>query len=509
MWSAAMRNLSVALLLLVLFGCAGNRLVPRAGTPPVDPNLHAIYIDQHGELKEKEGAPPPPPDRENIAVAASLAQNEDLYNARIIANFKKEQASRRGLALTIFVHGGLNRSDSSWKRAAAFSADMLREGQYGLFVGWNSGGFTNYFDHLFRIRTGEYKPAQAVLTSPIVAIGDAARSIVNIPTAWYRTVADPLSVTGWYTRTVEVEYARRIGVLGHLKINVSNKPPYTGVGSDYWTILNPVKLLTAPIVDGFGTGSWDSLLRRTDLVLSKPIAYEGRQPKRSWDEDEARALLAASQAGVPAVFTPETKELSDTAVTRFLKDWINDDSLRGVRINLIGHSMGAIVVNNILARHPALSIDNVVFMGGAVRIKDVENGVVPWMRRPGNDLSRFYNLSLDPYREIGENEFYDFVPRGSLLHWIDNIFGQVNSFKDRTAGGWWNIVRTAEDVFPEPVRTRVWLTRFPIGGPEMGPQEHGGFDAYCFWRPSYWQAHTPLLRYPDCAAGTMPPATPQ
>jgi hypothetical protein len=131
------------------------------------------------------------------------------------------------------------------------------------------------------------------------------------------------------------------------------------------------------------------------------------------------------------------------------------------------------------------------------------------MRRPGNDLSRFYNLSLDPYREIGENEFYDFVPRGSLLHWIDNIFGQVNSFKDRSAGGWWNIVRTAEDVFPEPVRTRVWLTRFPIGGPEMGPQEHGGFDAYCFWRPSYWQAHTPLLRYPACAAGTMPPATPQ
>jgi len=486
---------------LILAGCAAGPQ-PRPGTPPVDPNLHAIYIDQHGELQEKPGAAPSPPAASAVQ-DPTLARKDDAYSARIIANFKREREARPNLALTIFVHGGLNRADSAWARAAAFSADMLREGQYALFVGWNSGGYTNYFDHLFRIRAGEYKPRQALLTSPIVVIGDAARSIVNIPTAWYRTVADPLSVTTWYTRSVELEYDQRIRVLDHLQINVSNKPPYRGVGASYWTILNPVKLLSAPVVDGFGSGAWDSMLRRTDLVLSKPIAYEGRQPKRSWEELEP-AARAAAMPGVGAAFVPETKELADTAVTRFLKDWINDESLRGVPITLIGHSMGAIVVNNILARHPALSIDKVVFMGAAARIKDVENGVVPWMRRPGNDRSEFYNLSLDPYREIGENEFFDFVPRGSLLHWIDNIFGEVNSFKDRTVGGWWNVVRTAEDVFPEPVRKRVYLTRFPIGAAGMGPQEHGDFDSYCFWRASYWKAQTPLMTYPECAAAYAP-----
>ena len=248
------------------------------------------------------------------------------------------------------------------------------------------------------------------------------------------------------------------------------------------------------------------MLRRTDLVLSKPVAYEGRLPQQD---------LPPAPPTPPGVAPPvqkEAKELVDTAATRFLKEWINDGSLGDVPIDLIGHSMGAIVANNILARHPALNFDNVVFMDAAARIKDIENGVVPWMRRPDRAGARFYNLSLDPYREISENEFYDFVPRGSLLHWIDNIFGEVNTFKDRTAGGWWNIVRTAEDVFPESVRRRVYLTRFPIGASDKGPQEHGDFDSYCFWRPDYWTAGTPLLAHPACArtpgAGPAPRSVP-
>jgi len=483
-------------LAMLLGGCAG---VPTAPSDcegrPFDPQLHAIYINQFGELKLPNVADPAPSQAQDDI----LTQKEDAYAARIIDHFKELRAGRPQLRLTIFVHGGLNTFDTAWKRAAQFSCDMLRDGQYAVFIGWNSGAFTNYFDHLFRIRAGEYNPRRAVPTSPIVVIGDLARSIVNIPEAWYRTVADPATVSTWYTNHVEVEVARRIGNLERAGFRVSNQGPYRGVAGSYWTILNPVKLLTAPAVDGVGSGSWDSMLRRTDLVLSKPIAYEGRLPQQ-----DAPAAAPTPPGVVPAV-QKEAKEMVDTAVTRFLKEWLNDGTLADVPISLIGHSMGAIVANNILARHPALNFDNVVFMGAAARIKDIENGVVPWMRRPDRAGARFYNLSLDPYREISENEFYDFVPRGSLLHWIDNIFGEVNSFKDRTAGGWWNIVRTAADVFPESVRQRVYLTRFPIGASDKGPQEHGDFDSYCFWRPAYWTAGTPLLAHPACAATLRTP----
>lgn len=50
--------------------------------------------------------------------------------------------------------------------------------------------------------------------------------------------------------------------------------------------------------------------------------------------------------------------------------------------------------------------------------------------------SRFFNLSLDPYNEIAERTYYDFISRGSLLMWIDDTFGTVNSFRDRTFGKW-------------------------------------------------------------------------
>lgn len=465
----------ISIILLSLAGC-GTKEPLRAASNTLAPvaEHHTIYINRFGDLtsnlsknKNEECS--------DIKDEQPQRECEKKYNDNIFENFKALNDTRvksgvPPFELTIFVHGGLNTFFSATTRSGKFSADMLRDGQYPVFFGWDSGGPTNYLDHLSRIRKGENRIVGGILSSPFILLEDVARSITRFPTATYKSFADPLTVSTNIYHYSERDYDYRKRRL-EKRFSLHSTPPYNGVGKSYATIMNPAKLLSAPFVDGLGTGAWGSMLRRADLVLSRPSAFEGKIPMVDRDH-------------------------GDTAVTSFIKKWINQEDVKDIKVNLIGHSMGAIVANNIVARHPNLNLKNVVYMAGAARIKDVESVIVPWMRHTHEKRFDFYNLSLDPYREIGENAFFDFTPRGSLLDWIDNIFGEVNSFKDRTVGSWWNIVRSAEDIFPES--KNIHLTRFPIGGDEMGPQQHGEFDEYCFWRHEFWVAKTPMKRHPEC-----------
>ncbi|MHC8326249.1 alpha/beta hydrolase family protein [Pseudomonas sp. LB1P83] len=465
--------------LLMIAGCASQQTA--RAPDPQSAKFHTIYIDGYGNLLDPRTGEP-------IATSSdpkAIHDEEALYANAILTDFKKHKSENPKLKLVLFIHGGLNEFEAATRRATQYTALMMKDDLYPVFIGWDSGFMTNYWDHLVKIRKGLNRPILGPISAPFVLLEDVGRSIVRIPSSMFKEVTDPLVVTKSVHTEAEVDYQARAKLLKAEGFAVINRPPYVGVGSDYYTVWNPIKVLAAPFVDGFGTGSWDGMLRRTDLVLSKSSAFEG------------------DMAGEADSIKLDAPRYADTAVTTFLKRYEADPSLKGSEIDLIGHSMGAIVAVNVLARHGDLNIRNLVFMGAAAKIKDLENVVSPWLQV--HKSAQFWNLSLDPYREIGENTFYDFAPRGSLLNWIDFTFGEVNSYKDRTAGSWWNITRLAEDVFPlqngtVSLRARVHLTRFPIGEKCQWPQKHGEFDDYFFWKEAFWQAQPKRFVGEECSA---------
>jgi len=404
-----------------------------------------------------------------------LAETQYVYE--IAENIKKEITNRKdkeGIkpikGITIHIHGGLNTIKHADNKAKSLYSKVLLDGQYPIFINWDSGLLSSYPDHLVLIRKGLHQPLLGLITFPFVLIEDTLRSIVHMPSALYTEVASLAATSTRIQSESEKDYEQRENELEKLGFEVISEGPFRGVASNYKSIINPAKILGTPLVDGFGTGSWRAMLRRADMILEKSIAYEGEGPRPI----------------TKATFVTRTDH-TQTAAKKLLEMLSSHDELKDLEITLIGHSMGTIAATEILAKFQNLKIKNLVFMGAAVRLKDVQNIVSPWLE--SHPSAQFWSLSLDPYREMGENNFLDTGPRGSLLHMIDFTFAEVNSFKDRTAGSWWNITRTADILFPasNSLRSRVHLTRFPIGPDCKWPQKHGDFNEFTFWKDEFWK----------------------
>ena len=200
------------------------------------------------------------------------------------------------------------------------------------------------------------------------------------------------------------------------------------------------------------------------------------------------------------------------------------NSLKCAEITLIGHSMGTIVLNELLPQFPKLAnkIDNIVYMASAARIRDSERTLIPLLERSiarekkqnenGNGKKkktkdgglRFYNLMLHPLADAREPVAFTAAPSGSLLEWIDEMYEHPETVLDRTFGKWRN-VRVAKHIFPKDVQDRMTFKVFattrnpstpakrrPIKW-ETGPNpiKHGGFNDHDmrYWCPSFWGAN--------------------
>lgn len=461
---------------VLLMGCLGVSLLTPAHSLPSKLRDHSIFIDPNGNAVDPDS---------NFSTMDSAKYQNYLngifkgYRNFVNEKFGGEESKAR---MMFFIHGGMNGFEDNITRFGQIADSIETEdGIYPIFIDWNSGFLSSYGDRTFRIRNGYRYPLWAgILTSPLYMVDDVFRVAGGLPESWYEQFTGAYrSVPGskYAIKTVAKKSYRvlrekfkadpknQINLsLGHDCRSHSNTFLH---GLTY--IVAPVKLITAPFVDAIGRDAWQVMLRRSKTLF------------HSTDETDATAILKKGN------LRSRLNKPADGALSIFIRTFEqNVDS--SVSITLIGHSMGTIISNQILAEFDELKINTIVYMAAACTVRDFEYSVLPYMER--YPPTQFYNLTLHPTAEVRETNAYDLAPRGSLLEWIDYYYNSPQTPLDRTLGKWDNIIQQTH-LIPDSLRGHIHLKGFSVEtDPNFqgaNPQKHGDFTHFGFWRPSFWE----------------------
>jgi len=415
--------------------------------------------------------------------------------------------------LLIHVHGGMNAPADSLgtaeKMVRLIENETGGDWYYPIFFTWPSGSTASYGEHLFTLRQGQHTPVWGAITSPVYLAVDLAGGIVRTPRSWsFQALNDSAlaakvafdwdllptwrSARGFYEGLHGLDNPPFDVSLGEYR-----RGPWTQAGHFlwYWSTF-PMKLFTtATVIDAMGRGSWDVMLHRSNNVFLPAAEFEER--RRLAKNGKLREMFDQPVNGAFAIFL------------RKLLEHIQTESLAGeqshaagspgihicYQITLVGHSMGAIVINNALRLFPELPVSRIVYMAPACSIAEAEQMVVPFLTL--HKLAKFHVLTLHPLAEADEINAYDLVPRGSLLEWIDNWYTSPAGPMERRLGKWINLMQ-ALHVFKK-VSERMTLKAFGVDGDTI-PQKHGDFNDCPFWRKLFWLTSGPLT-YPRDWAG--------
>jgi len=402
-----------------------------------------------------------------------------------------------------FIHGGMNVNSGAAERAVRLLKDGKIKGYYPIFICWNSPP-TGYFSQTYWVRAGkteQYGRGQvyAALTTPFQVLADCGRAVTRLPLALSTFAYNdaysmrPQGFTEY--KAMRKEYSAYRGDISYAL------PPDQQIGTelreDHRSVSDriareismvatiPVKVATHPLVDSIGVGAWNNMLRHTDTMFEHVPRYKSKEKATP---GETARMLNDTPTGALAIFLQALSE---------------DPRICAKKMTLVGHSMGAIISNRIVTQYPKLYFENIVYMAGACRVADFEQSVIPYMESPNHSETKFYNLSLNPVCETGEifaiGKFpMDVAPRGSLLVWIDNIFGNPPSEQRRMLGIYQTALLASHNV-PIPLRKRVFYkafaavplkNKFDRDGMIIEPQKHGDFSDAPFWRPEFWSVDT-------------------
>lgn len=423
---------------------------------------HTMPIDKNGHLAQAQAPVAQPLD----AHGAPIQTSPERAHAMRIAKAFHDSGKKKVL---LYLHGGLVSLRKSAEESRVLERRMEADGYFPVFVNWETGFGTSYGGHLTRGRNGRPSDANSRAAAPLRFLLDTVDIAANAPRAWAASASDSVHSNALWHKINDPTIMRDLPPCdGKLRLVCSNpgtasRAKAFGRGVQ-WTLQSPFKLLFTPIVYTGGEAAWFDMVRRTQLVFANDDEF--------WPE---RTIRSQEPQGALSVLLQELLECDDTAV----------------HVTIVAHSMGTIVSNAILSRYlndPRLELDRVVYLGSAAAVGESLRAVSTYLQAHPN--THFFNVMLHPRAEDRERSAAGFAPDGSLLVWIDSMYGHPHSFVERTFGRWLN-VKTAMHLIPGPddgdAQTLRKRMHFRVLAAESGPTTHGSLNdpEWYFWRDAF------------------------
>lgn len=447
------------------------------------------------------------------------AQGREAEHDGLFENYQLLRKAGAVDRVVIYIHGGLNFISGAGEKACELTHAMLKDRAYPIFIVWNSNLFETYGQHLVGVREGVAEPGFfGMVTAPFQLLADVCTALSRTPLALTKLFRNDLHQLRpqLFQRYQQAEARYQVLDAACRDPRTSGGQIQVSRGFDHrkylkrvedlqsWATWAPLRAATTPVIDTFGAAAWRNMLRRTRVMFERESSFVRLQTQANACLEDQRGLRSLSRQGALAYFFARGERRF--AITKEDRP----------AITLIGHSMGAIIAGEILARFPGVPFENVVFMAAASSVNDFKIKVAPYL---ATHPTRFYNLCLHSFHESGERALLpqpELAPRGSLLIWIDAMFETPIAEDDRTMGRWENAM-IATDWIPDTAAGRTTIKGFgrdqlsdtdrvpfayeadPKSKHQSGqrlvePRHHGDFSQYgvgkrpnyLFWRPYFW-----------------------
>ena len=337
--------------------CTQTAGVKKTTKPPPDVvSQHVIQINADGFVLDLRP-------NKNSTVITEGGKVKEYFNETIFPAYAASGKKK----IMLFVHGGLNDQKAGMQHFWDDYEVILQGDYYPVFVVWPSGWSSTYFEHLLWVRQG-IKPettggkAFGLLTSPFMLLADVGRSLTRLPlVAANNSRSDIETVIPVRKReegAAAVHQFQEMAQGGyHVEIgdDYSRNVDRLARGVSYWLTL-PIKYVGASLIDGFGQGAWDDMLRRT--VETYPARMDTTVKQRLKTAQQKQSVADTNQT--PGASTRYLSAKQQKRAQRYLAAGLpifiealrqGQESNSVQEVTAVGHSMGTTGLNPRVAGH--------------------------------------------------------------------------------------------------------------------------------------------------------------